>query len=523
LLASQTAFFTAILCPDIFAQAPSWRLPFTAGETWIVTCGYGCGAHTGNDAFALDFGLSGCNAWAKPILAVAAGTIIEVAGGTANTCGTLSYGLRVRIDHGGGYVSTYAHLSEASVTVGQVVCQGQMIGRCGNSGNACGSACPQHPGTHLHFHIRFNGGAYKPEPMSGYTNFVGSGSYTSNNVLSCALVDDAAIVSHTIPAQLTPGQQLNVGITVRNAGTTTWTADFYKLGAVEDSDPFAATRHLLNAGETVAPGAQRTFTIPFVAPFSTGMYTTDWRMVRDGVAWFGETLTRQVEVSNTAAVIIIESRAGGQNHAWYSEQGVWADAGATSGAAGVTPAVGSRYGSTWRSAAGLKIATFAPQLAAAGPYRVSTTWPNGQFRVNPILHRMTHSGGVTDIQVDQTAAHSQWLELGTFTFNAGAGGSVKISNEQIDISGGAMYASAVRFEQIITLPIPGDFDGDGDVDMADFGHLQRCYTGPGIPQNETGCLNTRLDGDSDVDADDFGIFQGCLSGPNQPGNPDCAG
>jgi hypothetical protein len=77
--------FMAISGTAVFAQPPALRLPFTSGETWIVTCGYGCGAHTGADAFALDFGLSGCNAWNKPILAVAEGTIIEVSGPTNNT------------------------------------------------------------------------------------------------------------------------------------------------------------------------------------------------------------------------------------------------------------------------------------------------------------------------------------------------------------------------------------------------------------------------------------------------------
>ena len=58
-----------------------------------------------------------------------------------------------------------------------------------------------------------------------------------------------------------------------------------------------------------------------------------------------------------------------------------------------------------------------------------------------------------------------------------------------------------------------DFDGDTDVDQADYGHLQACYSGPGIAQNATNCLNARLDGDDDVDLDDFGAFQGCFSGP----------
>ena len=67
-----------------------------------------------------------------------------------------------------------------------------------------------------------------------------------------------------------------------------------------------------------------------------------------------------------------------------------------------------------------------------------------------------------------------------------------------------------------------DFDLDGDVDMADFGHLQRCFSGPDVPQGEPSCLDARLDGDPDVDQDDFAIFQRCLTGPNVPADPFCA-
>jgi glucose/arabinose dehydrogenase len=69
-------------------------------------------------------------------------------------------------------------------------------------------------------------------------------------------------------------------------------------------------------------------------------------------------------------------------------------------------------------------------------------------------------------------------------------------------------------------PILGDFDGDGDVDMSDFGYLQRCYTGSGsaaVPE----CAAAQLDEDADVDQNDFGLFQACISGANRPVPPEC--
>ncbi len=73
-----------------------------------------------------------------------------------------------------------------------------------------------------------------------------------------------------------------------------------------------------------------------------------------------------------------------------------------------------------------------------------------------------------------------------------------------------------------TRPGPGDFDGDRDVDMEDFGHLQACFTGPGTPATDPHCYDARLDSDLDVDKDDCSKFLQCLSGANVPADPDCA-
>jgi hypothetical protein len=71
-------------------------------------------------------------------------------------------------------------------------------------------------------------------------------------------------------------------------------------------------------------------------------------------------------------------------------------------------------------------------------------------------------------------------------------------------------------------PIPADFDGDGDVDLADFAEFQTCVLGPDFPQTDPACTGARLDPDPDVDLDDFGVFVGCLGGPGIPADPNCA-
>ena len=72
------------------------------------------------------------------------------------------------------------------------------------------------------------------------------------------------------------------------------------------------------------------------------------------------------------------------------------------------------------------------------------------------------------------------------------------------------------------LSVTPDFDGDGDVDLDDFGYLQKCYSGQAVPQTDPACRAAKLDGDGDVDGDDFLIFEGCMSGKGVLASPACA-
>ncbi len=64
------------------------------------------------------------------------------------------YGLVVEIDHGNGFLTRYANLSEAKVSLGDTVSKGDTIALAGSSGNAENSQ--------LHFELRQNGTAYNP-------------------------------------------------------------------------------------------------------------------------------------------------------------------------------------------------------------------------------------------------------------------------------------------------------------------------------------------------------------------------
>jgi uncharacterized lipoprotein YddW (UPF0748 family) len=59
----------------------------------------------------------------------------------------------------------------------------------------------------------------------------------------------------------------------------------------------------------------------------------------------------------------------------------------------------------------------------------------------------------------------------------------------------------------------GDFDGDGDVDLNDYGDLLSCYNGPGNSYPIPVCEVADSDGDGDVDLTDYGAFLSCYNGP----------
>ena len=70
-----------------------------------------------------------------------------------------TYGNCVRISHGNGYKTLYAHLSQINVAQGQAVSKGQLIGLSGNTGRSFGA--------HLHLEIIGPGGGVYP----GYVNW----------------------------------------------------------------------------------------------------------------------------------------------------------------------------------------------------------------------------------------------------------------------------------------------------------------------------------------------------------------
>jgi murein DD-endopeptidase MepM/ murein hydrolase activator NlpD len=89
-------------------------------------------------------------------VAVPAGTDVASArDGAVTFAGPMhGYGLTVVVDHGDGLATRYAHLSEITVAVGDVVREGQRLARSGATGRVTGA--------HLHFEVLSDGQPVDP-------------------------------------------------------------------------------------------------------------------------------------------------------------------------------------------------------------------------------------------------------------------------------------------------------------------------------------------------------------------------
>ena len=117
-----------------------------ANESWgrpldSLSCTGGVGRTGGADPYGAHRGIDLAAGEGTAIKAAKSGVVVEAGW-------HYSYGNHVKIDHGGGVTSLYAHMSSIGVSVGQSVSQGQVIGAVGHTGDAYGN--------HLHFEV-YNG------------------------------------------------------------------------------------------------------------------------------------------------------------------------------------------------------------------------------------------------------------------------------------------------------------------------------------------------------------------------------
>lgn len=125
--------------------------------------------------------------------------------------------------------------------------------------------------------------------------------YTANFVDVSTITNGAAFVSQSVPASMNSGQTYNVSVTMQNTGTSTWPAGYsYRLGSQSPQDNTAWGFNRVSLATSVTPGDIGTFNFTVTAPATAGNYNFQWRMVQDGVQWFGDITPNVVVAVSTA-------------------------------------------------------------------------------------------------------------------------------------------------------------------------------------------------------------------------------
>ena len=137
-----------------------------------------------------------------------------------------------------------------------------------------------------------------------------------------------------------------------------------------------------------------------------------------------------------------------------------------------------------------------------------------------VLANFIGGGNPLDTMFDQLGSGiipgNAW---GTFVYNLPAGAGVTtirfvtLSSFDDEILGidNVILEGTVGPAPTVATVIPGDADGDGDVDIADFMAMMRCFTGSNV-QAADGCGTFDFDGDGDIDLRDQIAWQSAFTG-----------
>jgi hypothetical protein len=138
-----------------------------------------------------------------------------------------------------------------------------------------------------------------------------------------------------------------------------------------------------------------------------------------------------------------------------------------------------------------------------------------------LLPAFGQSGGSYDLTWSTVDGGGGSSSGGSYAVN-GTAGQPDARNQPEPMVGGDYSVTGGFWVIPACSAIPGDYDGDCDVDQADYRSWEACASGPEVPYTGD-CGDTDFDNDLDTDQEDFSVFQGCYSGKDNPADPQCAG
>ncbi|MEM2121340.1 MAG: MopE-related protein [Candidatus Woesearchaeota archaeon] len=139
---------------------------------------------------------------------------------------------------------------------------------------------------------RSSGGLYNPSGLGNdVTDYIDYDPWLKQN--------DALCLETNIPNNMIVGRTYPISIKMKNIGINPWTkTDNYKLGSQnpQDNTIWGLNRVEILDNTQINFLEDYTFNFVITAPTSPGTYDCDWQMVKEYVAWFGETCRKQVNV-----------------------------------------------------------------------------------------------------------------------------------------------------------------------------------------------------------------------------------
>lgn len=133
-----------------FTKPGMWAIPFVRPVPGVITSPYGFRRVLNGQPRAPHRGVDYRAAEGDPVRAAADGTVVLSAEHYyAGQC--------IYLDHGGGVISVYMHLSSRLAEEGETLSAGDVIGLAGRSGRVTGP--------HLHFGLSLQGMMVDPEPL----------------------------------------------------------------------------------------------------------------------------------------------------------------------------------------------------------------------------------------------------------------------------------------------------------------------------------------------------------------------
>lgn len=134
----------------------------------------------------------------------------------------------------------------------------------------------------------------------------------------------SVFAGQSVPSTMVVGQRYNVNVSMQNTGSLVWTAgQNVNLGSQNPGDNTTWGLHRVPTPSAVSEGQVASFNFTVTAPRTAGRYNFQWRMVQDGVTWFGRSSTNvQVNVVSSTIRGNVEGITNGQITGWACSSGI---------------------------------------------------------------------------------------------------------------------------------------------------------------------------------------------------------